>query len=138
MSFKFNSCNVGCKSIARNLGFFLSFHLVDDISHNLNLSVFSKFSWNRQLFQKFLKMTLTVYIPARSNSTYPIDAATSSGILKAKQKLCVTFNSDKLGGIDFTKFSKLSICSAVAGRFWLVQCPGLPPRHFTWSVLKFL
>ena len=33
-----------------------------------------------------------------------IDAATSSGILKAKQKLGVTFNSDKLGGIDFTKF----------------------------------
>jgi hypothetical protein len=35
---------------------------------------------------------------------YRIDAATSSGILKAKQKLDVTFNSDKLGGIDFTKF----------------------------------
>ena len=32
------------------------------------------------------------------------------GILKAKQKLGVTFNSDKLGGIDFTKFSKLSMC----------------------------
>ena len=27
-------------------------------------------------------------------------------------KLGVTFNSDKLGGIDFTKFSKLTICSA--------------------------
>ena len=40
------------------------------------------------------------------------DAATSSGILKAKQKLGVTFNSDKLGGIDFTKFSKLTMCSA--------------------------
>merc|ERR1712051_883954 len=39
---------------------------------------------------------------------YKLDAATSSGILKAKQKLGVTFNSDKLGGIDFTKFSKLS------------------------------
>ena len=36
----------------------------------------------------------------------------SSGILKAKQKLGVTFNSDKLGGIDFTKFSKLTMCSA--------------------------
>ena len=45
----------------------------------------------------------------------------SSGILKAKQKLGVTFNSDKLGGIDFTKFSKLSMCSAGAGRCWLVQ-----------------
>ena len=40
-------------------------------------------------------------------------AATSSGILKAMQKLGITFNSDKLGGIvDFTKFSKLTMCSA--------------------------
>ena len=69
---------------------------------------------------------------------YILDAVTSSGILKAKQKLGVTFNSDKLGGIDFTKFSKLSMCSAGAGRCWLVQWPGLPPRHCTWSVLKFL
>ena len=69
---------------------------------------------------------------------YVLDAVTSSGILKAKQKLGVTFNSDKLGGIDFTKFSKLSMCSAGAGRCWLVQWPGLPPRHCTWSVLKFL
>ena len=29
-----------------------------------------------------------------------------SGILKGKQKLGVTFDSDKLGGIDFTKFPK--------------------------------
>jgi hypothetical protein len=35
-----------------------------------------------------------------------------SGILKGKQKLGVTFNSDKLGGIDFTKVSKLTMCSA--------------------------
>ena len=35
-----------------------------------------------------------------------------SGLLKGKQKLGVTFNSDKLGGIDFTKFSKLTMCSA--------------------------
>ena len=67
-----------------------------------------------------------------------LDAVTSSGILKAKQKLGVTFHSDKLGGIDFTKFSKLSMCSAGAGRCWLVQWPGLPPRHCTWLVLKFL
>ena len=46
---------------------------------------------------------------------YVLDAATLSGILKAKQKLGVTFNFDKLGGIDFTKFSKLSMCSAGAG-----------------------
>ena len=41
-----------------------------------------------------------------------IIAVGSSGILKGKQKLGVTFNSDKLGGIDFTKFSKLTMCSA--------------------------
>ena len=64
--------------------------------------------------------------------------ARSSRILIGKQKLGLTFNSDKLGGIDFTKFSKLSMCSAGAGRCWLVQWPGLPPRHCTWSVLKFL
>ena len=44
--------------------------------------------------------------------TYVLDAVGSSGILKGKQKLGVTFNSDKLGGIDFTKFSKLTMCSA--------------------------
>ena len=43
---------------------------------------------------------------------YLLDAVVSSGILKGKQKLGVTFNSDKLGGIDFTKFSKLTMCSA--------------------------
>ena len=42
--------------------------------------------------------------------TYIVDAATSSGILKAKQKLGRT--SDKLGGIAFTKISKLTMCSA--------------------------
>jgi hypothetical protein len=39
-------------------------------------------------------------------------AVTLSGILNAKQKLGVTFNSNKLGVIDFTKFSKLTMCSA--------------------------
>ena len=48
---------------------------------------------------------------------FTIVAVTSSGILKAKQKLGITFNSDKLGGIDFTKFSKLRMCSAAAGRY---------------------
>ena len=43
---------------------------------------------------------------------YLLVAVGSSGILKWKQKLVVTFNSDKLGGIDFTKFSKLTMCSA--------------------------
>ena len=44
--------------------------------------------------------------------TYTLVAVRLSGILKGKQKLGVTFNSDKLGGIDFTKFSKLTMCSA--------------------------
>ena len=43
---------------------------------------------------------------------YVLGAATSSGILEAKQKLGRTFNSDKLGGIAFTKISKLTMCSA--------------------------
>jgi hypothetical protein len=43
---------------------------------------------------------------------YTLVAVTLSGILKAKQKQGVTFNSDKLGGIDFTKISKLTMCSA--------------------------
>ena len=43
---------------------------------------------------------------------YILVTATLSGILKAKQKLGRTFNSGKLGGIDFTKISKLTMCSA--------------------------
>ena len=44
--------------------------------------------------------------------TYILVAVGLSGILKAKQKLCVTLNSDKLGGIDLKKKSKLTMCSA--------------------------
>ena len=43
---------------------------------------------------------------------YVVVAVGSSGILKGKQKLGATFNSNKLDGIDFTKFSKLTMCSA--------------------------
>ena len=46
------------------------------------------------------------------NTDWIIVAVRSSGILKGKQKLGVTFNSDKLGGNDFTKFSKLTMFSA--------------------------
>ena len=35
-----------------------------------------------------------------------------SGILTAKQKLEVTFNSDKQDVIDFTKLLKLTLCRA--------------------------
>ena len=45
-------------------------------------------------------------------NAYVLVVVTLSGILKAKQKLGRTFNSDKLGGIDFTKISKLTMCSA--------------------------
>ena len=48
----------------------------------------------------------------QKDRAYNLVAVTSSGILKAKQKLGVTCNSDKLGGIDFAKFSKLTMCSA--------------------------
>ena len=51
---------------------------------------------------------------------YSLVVVGSSGILKGKQKLGVTFDSNNLGGIDFTKFSKLTMCSAGAGRYWLV------------------
>ena len=57
-------------------------------------------------------MFLIANIQPKYHIGYLLDAVTSSGILKAKQKLGRTFNSDKLGGIDFTKFSKLTMCSA--------------------------
>ena len=47
-----------------------------------------------------------------SHTIYILVAVGSSETLKVKQKLGVTFNSDKLGGIDFTNFSKLTMCSA--------------------------
>ena len=87
-------------------------------------------------FIKILPQKTVILFTMYFFAIYILDAVTSSGILKAKQKLGVTFNPDVLGGIDFTKFSKLS--SAGAGRCWLVQWPGLPPRHCTLSVLKFL
>ena len=44
-------------------------------------------------------------------STY-VDVVTSSRILKAKQKLGVTFNFDKQDVIDLTKISKMTMCRA--------------------------
>ena len=52
------------------------------------------------------------YMYIYKGKAYILVTATSSGILKAKQKLGRTFNSDKLGGIAFTKISKLTMCSA--------------------------
>jgi hypothetical protein len=49
---------------------------------------------------------------------YILVVVTSSGILKAKQKIGITFNSDKLGGIDFTKIQN-----------WPCAVPRRKPRH---------
>jgi hypothetical protein len=46
------------------------------------------------------------------NSPCLLVAVGSSGILKAKQKLGVTFNFDKQDVIDFTYFSKMTMCRA--------------------------
>ena len=43
---------------------------------------------------------------------YVLDAVTLSGMLKAKQKLGVTFNFDKQDVIDLTTFSKMTMCKA--------------------------
>ena len=43
---------------------------------------------------------------------YTVDAVTSSGILKAKQKIGVTFNFVKQDVIDLTKISKMTMCRA--------------------------
>ena len=45
-------------------------------------------------------------------SKYILDAVMSSGILKAKQKLGLTFNFNKQDVIDLTKFSKMTMCRA--------------------------
>ena len=49
---------------------------------------------------------------SENKNTYLVDAVGLSGILKAKQKLAVTFNFDKQDVIDFMKFSKMTMCRA--------------------------
>ena len=80
-----------------------------------------------------LEQDITIYriLCDRDITYYVLDAVTLSQILKAKQKLGLTFDSDKLGVIDFTKLSKLTMCSAGAGRCWLAWMLRLPPRHCT-------
>ena len=58
---------------------------------------------------KIEKKTLWQILPQHP-STYIRDAVGSSGISKGKQKLGVTFNFDKQDVIDFTKFSKMTMC----------------------------
>ena len=71
-------------------------------------------------------------------SIYLLDAARSSRILKAKQKLGRTFDSDKLGGIAFTKISKLTMCSAYEEAQTIAPASTGQHRHCTCSVLKIL
>ena len=47
-----------------------------------------------------------------NHSTYILVVVGLSGILKVKQKLGVTFNFNKQDIIDFTKFSKMTMCRA--------------------------
>ena len=77
----------------------------------------------------------------RSNSIkswYLVDAARSSGILKAKQKLGRTFDSDKLGGIAFKKNSKMTMRSAYEEAQTIVPASTGQHQHCTCSVLKIL
>ena len=69
----------------------------------------NKFSDN-DICKFFIKFENAFVVPFQTG--YILDAVGLAEILKGKQKLGVTFNSDKLGGIDFTKFSKLTMCSA--------------------------
>ena len=63
-----------------------------------------------------LRLHTQAYFPKSTKSwdnlTYIVDVVTSSGILKAKQKLGVTFNFDKQDVFDLKKFSKMTMCRA--------------------------
>ena len=59
-----------------------------------------------------LLLAPTFFSPSGITAVPILDAVGSSRILIGKQKIGLTFNSDKLGGNDFTKFSKLTMCSA--------------------------
>ena len=72
-----------------------------------------------QLFRYLLLLTIVNWIWLKhldvinyNFSYYLLVAVGSSGILKAKQKLGVTFNFDKQDVIDFTKFLKMTMCRA--------------------------
>ena len=67
-----------------------------------------------------------------------LDAARLSGILKARQKLGRTFDSDKLGGIAFKKNSKMTMCSAYEEAQTIVPASTGQHQHCTCSVLKIL
>ena len=87
---------------------------------------------------EFRKVGSTLLFLSYTYITYILDAARSSGILKAKQKLGRTFDSDKLGGIAFTKISKLTMCSAYEEAQTIAPASTGQHRHCTCSVLKIL
>ena len=60
-----------------------------------------------------LKIVLLQLVTKNCCVSSHLDAVGLSGILKAKQKLGVTFNFDKQDVIDFTKFSKMTMCRAL-------------------------
>ena len=76
--------------------------------------------------------------PISLDYMYILVMVMSSGILKAKQKLGRTFDSDKLGGIAFTKISKLTMCSAYEEAQTIAPASTGQHRHCTCSVLKIL
>ena len=81
-----------------------------NLSPPQSLPLFPEFPWKATIltifyiFWNLLQKNCAPY--------YILDAVMSSGILKAKQKLGRTFNSNKLGGIAFTKMLKLTMNSA--------------------------
>ena len=64
------------------------------------------------IYQKSSVSYVVVYKFIHFHPGWALDAVGSARILIGKQKIGLTFNSDKLGGNDFTKFSKLTMCSA--------------------------
>ena len=64
--------------------------------------------------KKYLKKT---FFSSKNNFfdflyKYILVVVTSSGILKVKQKLGITFNFDKQDVTDLTKISKMTMCRA--------------------------
>ena len=65
------------------------------------------------LFDVLIAIVLFIWVSALLVGQYILVAVGSSGILKAKQKLGVTFNFNKQDIIDFTKFSKMTMCKFI-------------------------